>query len=286
MDILVVGIAGPVFDWVRQGIRAASGLPVVSVTDPGLLASDPAAPSARLCWTNNLTPALSTAVREGRLRVIATFDPADEFCVRLGPVKGPRAAAAALYAMGDLHGQSGVMQADRDSAPANILAHCGLADAQFPELDTSASPDPDLAALLAPALVFARRGERLTQVWPRSVLLDGDHPDQPLPRVISLTGPARNLAYGPYIGFSPGRARLSVMLAVAPTCRHAEMAIELHGSAPIARGLFLLTQPGIFAAEIDVVIHSAREALEIRLKSERGAIEGEIGVDHVKLIPN
>jgi len=26
--------------------------------------------------------------------------------------------------------------------------------------------------------------------------------------------------------------------------------------------------------------------LEIRLKSERGAIEGEIGVDHVRITPN
>jgi len=286
MDILIVGVSGPVFERVKAGIRAASNLPAVPAADPELLASDPAAPAARLGWTNHLTPELADAVRDGRLRVIQTFDSAEDACAALGRPKGPRNAAAALYAQGDLLGLPAVMQADHDCDPAAVLAHCGLADAPFPPLGASLPPEPALADLLAPAFAYARRGERLEQIWPRSVLLDGDHPDQPLPRVINLTGPARNLAYGPYIGFSPGRARLSVVLAVAPTCRHAEMAIELHGSRPLGRGLFLLTQPGMFSAEIDVVVPSARERLEIRLKSERGAIEGEIGVDHVRLVAN
>ena len=286
MDFLVVGSGGPVFEWVRLGIRAACGLPVVSVGDPALLSADPYAPAARICCTNHLTPELAAAVREGRLRAIQTFDTPEDGCKTLGLPKGPRNVAASLYAQGDLLGQPTVMQVDRDSDPAAMLIHFGLGEAAFPPPGVSAAADPKLAELLAPALAYARRGERLEQVWPRSVLLDGDHPDQPLPRVIALAGPARNLAYGPYIGFSPGRARLSVVLAVAPTCRHAEMALELHGGGQLGRGYFILTQPGIFAAEIDVMIPSARSALEIRLKSERGAIEGEIGVDHVRITPN
>jgi hypothetical protein len=193
--------------------------------------------------------------------------------------------AAGLYAMGELLGMPQVMQADRGSDPVDLLAFCGLQAAAFPVLAAEELADTELAELLAPALAYARSGLRTRQVWPRLWLQDGDHHDQSLPRMISLTGPARNLAFGPYIGFSPGPARLAVVLAVAPTCRHAEMAIELHDGTLLGRGIFVLTQPGIFSAEINVVIGSAREELEIRLKNTRGAIEGEIGVDHVSLTP-
>ena len=287
MDLLIVGNLGPVFEWVRDGIRAASGLPRVAVSDPGLLAAEAGTPAERLCWTNHLTPALAEAVHQGRLRVIATFDlPADALAaVDLTPPLAMRRIAATLYAQGDLLGAPHVMQADQESDPAMLLAHCGLAETGFPPLRNGTNSNSEFAELLAPAYAYARHRHRLPQIWPRSLLLDGDHPDQPLPRVINLTGPARTLAYGPYIGFPPGPARLSAVLAVAPSCRHAEMAIELHGGAPLGRGQFTLTAPGIFAAEIDVNIPSARAALEIRLKSTRGAIEGEIGIDHVTLTP-
>jgi len=256
MDLLIVGISGPLFDRVCRGIRAAAG------------------PTAPLSCTNYLSPERAQAAREGRIRVISTFDTPASGC-------NIRETAAALYAQADLLGAPNVMQADRAADPRLLLALFDLPDAPFPELASDPPPEP----LLAAAAAYARTGERCVQIWPRALLLDGDNPDQPLPRAISLTGPARNLAYGPYIGFSPGPARLSVVMAVAPTCRHAEMAIELHGSGALGRGLFLLTEPGIFAVELDVVVADAREALEIRLKSERGAIEGELGLDHVELRP-
>ena len=76
MEILIVGIAGPVFDAVQAAIKAACA--------PG-------------SWraVNHLTPELAAQARQGEMRVIATFDP---------PGAGDyRTIAAALYAMADLH---------------------------------------------------------------------------------------------------------------------------------------------------------------------------------------
>lgn len=259
MNLLLVGLPGALFDWVRAGLQQV--------------------PGTQLRCAHHLSPELAAGARAGQFRVVAC----------MGSLAGARDTmtlaqmAAALYAMGDLAGVD-VLWVDHHSEPSQILSHCGLPAVDLPPPPPAVS-DAEIETLLAAAQAYARHAERQSQIWPRALLFDGDHPDRPLPRVIELTGPARTLAYGPYIGFSPGPARLAVLLAVAPTCRHGEMAIELHGTHMLGRGKFTLTQPGLFSAEIDVVVGSAREPLEIRLKSERGAIEGEIGVDHVSLAP-
>ncbi len=284
MDILVVGIPGPLFDRARQGISAATGLPVVSVRDPDLLASDPAGAPQRLCFTNHLTLELVQAACERRLKVVSCFDaPEDGAAFYDLPWPKPlRRLSASLFAQAELLGLPDVLRLERREDWPALASHCGVALAT-PEAWTERPVDSDLRELLKPASLYAREGKAAVISWPRDLLLDGDRPDQPLPRVIELAGPARTLAYGPYLYAAPGPARLRIVLA--SDCHHAEMAIELHGAALLGRGLFVLDRNGLFAAEIDVEIASAREALEIRLKSERGAIDGRVGVDHVMIWP-
>ena len=243
MELLLVGLPGPWFDWARNALGEA--VPHTHLLPPGAAQS----------------------------RVIACIAPPD-------PGLSVRDGCALLYALADLRGAS-VFWLDQTTKPADFSRFCGLDPAHLPPLPSVRAENPHLA----PALAWARQAERRPQIWPRSLLLDADHPDQPLPKLIALTGPARNLAYGPYIGFSSGPARLDILLAVSANCHRAEMAIELHGQTMLGRGLFTLTRPGLFTATITVHIPSARDALEIRLKLERGAIEGEIGVDQARLAP-
>jgi hypothetical protein len=101
-----------------------------------------------------------------------------------------------------------------------------------------------------------------------------------------MTGPARVLAYGPYYTVPSGRWIVRVTLAFSPSSRGMPLALELHGATTrLGRFEFVAEQPGLFAASFPVVVPSSRDPVELRLCTERGAIEGTIGLDRVELIP-
>ncbi len=142
-----------------------------------------------------------------------------------------------------------------------------------------------ITAVVEPACRYALDGTRVPVTWPRDCLLWGDRPGEPLPRVLDLTGPARVLAYGPYYALPAGRWTMRAILAFSPSSRGASLALELHGATELARFQFTVDQPGLFAASLPVTIPSPREPLEMRLVTERGAIEGTLGIDRAEFIP-
>jgi hypothetical protein len=139
--------------------------------------------------------------------------------------------------------------------------------------------------VVLPAFRFASTGMRGDVTWPRAVLLWGDHPNEPAPRVLDLTGPARVLCYGPYFRLPPGHWKARVKLAFSPRCKDAPLALEMHGEARHGRCRFRVPGAGLYEAVFPFVIPSPREAIEIRLVSERGAIEGALGIEHATLTP-
>jgi hypothetical protein len=157
-------------------------------------------------------------------------------------------------------------------------------------LSTDAALTSDEAAVVAgalsPACRYAATGKRQSVIWPRACLFWGDRPGEPAPRVLDLTGPSRVLAYGPYFHLPPGRWTARAMVAFSPECRGAPFSFELHGSAEFGRCNFGVDHPGVFIVTWKVTVPSAREALEIRLVSQRGAIEGTLGIDHVEFVPD
>jgi hypothetical protein len=107
-----------------------------------------------------------------------------------------------------------------------------------------------------------------------------------VPRVLDLTGPSRVLVYGPYFRLPPGRWTASATIAFSPSCRDTSFTVEIHGSAEISRRLFRVEKPGVFVVSWPVIVPSVWEALEFRLVSQRGAIEGKLGIDRVELVPD
>ena len=102
---------------------------------------------------------------------------------------------------------------------------------------------------------------------------------------LDLTGPARVICYGPYFRLPPGRWTARVRLAFSPHCMGAPLALEMHGEAQRGHCRFRVPRAGLFEAVFPFVIPSAREALELRLVSERGAIEGALGIELAVLTP-
>jgi hypothetical protein len=141
-------------------------------------------------------------------------------------------------------------------------------------------------AVLVPAFGYGGIGVRLKVVWPRGCLFWGDRPnDEPAPRIIEMTGRARNLVYGPYFRLPPGRWRMGTTLAFSPSARRARLALCLFGPDHLGGGQFTVERAGVFAASAMVVVPPAREGLEIRLSLEHGAIEGELGLDGISFTP-
>ena len=139
--------------------------------------------------------------------------------------------------------------------------------------------------VLEPAFHFAATGDRSGLTWPHACLLSGDNPGQPAPAILDLTGPARVLVYGPYLHIPPGHWTAQAKFAFSPSSRGTKLALEFHGISQLARCSFTVEQPGVFQIDLPVHIPSAREAIELRLVLEHGAIEGHLGLDGIQLLP-
>ena len=153
----------------------------------------------------------------------------------------------------------------------------------FPAAGT-ASMQALVDEVVAPSFAAAV-GAPCAVVWSRACMLWGDHPNEKLPRIIDLTGPARVLAYGPYFHLPAGNWTVCATLAFSSETVGAPFAIELHGDVLLGRGRFKPPEAGVFTASFAAEIHSAYIPNEVRLVNETGAIDGEIGVDHIRLIP-
>ena len=142
------------------------------------------------------------------------------------------------------------------------------------------------AEMVGPMFERALAGVGQPIRWSRSCLFWGDHPDQRLPRILDLTGPARVIAYGPYFHLPVSRWTVRATLAFSPAAAGALMAVELHGEDLLGRGKFVAPAAGVFIASFAAQTTTADVPVEIRLVLETGAIEGECGVGHVDLVPD
>ncbi len=314
MDLLVTGTPGPLLGWTCELVRAVSMSmhDSVELVEPG---ADEAwaprtGPNARLVVAGYLGAAHEAAVRDGLLRAVVVVDDAQTSLAALrgsgqSLTEALRNLTACVTPLGRLAGGRHVATVTRDGAAPQavtraLLEGCRWATdggqiAALAARIESAWPPPTEAApeetklveqVLEPAFRFAATGNRGMVIWPRACLMWGDRPGEPAPRVLDLTGPSRVLAYGPYFRLAPGRWTARVMLAFSPSCRKAPLAIEMHGSALFARRRFQVPRAGMFWAAVPFDVPSAREAIELRLVSERGAIEGTLGIDHVVLTPD
>lgn len=212
----------------------------------------------------------------------------DAMRVVIGCVSGTRA----------LIGCPHVLALTGPAEPANatlrrIAAHCGWpppsGTGAQPDRTVSGSEEQDglLRDVLAPWLHYVTTGERQRTVWSRSLLRWGDQPEQPAPRVVEMTGMARNLVFGPYLALPPGQWEMRTVLAFSPEAEGARLVLFLRGLdlRLIASYRFVVPCAGLFAVVMNVTVESEREPLEIQLMLEHGAIDGRVGIDTITWTP-
>lgn len=311
-DVLLAGSPGPLMDWTSGLIAGAIAARQGSVEhwpidgETRWSPSDPAADTGiRLFLGNFLQDHWVAPIRDGQILAILVLDDIGLVWERLrgqgqSPAEATHNMVAVATAFGDITGAAGVLSvvaSDKDDLGAlamRILRHIGLPDAvvDLPETDlrplSVLVPDELRAAIdtvIRPAFAYGAGGGRVPVIWPRDRLFWGDSPGNPLPRVLDLTGPSRILAYGPYLALPPGQWTMSTMFALSPASRGAMLSLGLYSANELGRIAFTAEGPGLFKATVPVVVESSRQHLEIRLISERGAIEGTIGMGEIVFTP-
>jgi len=151
---------------------------------------------------------------------------------------------------------------------------------------TPSQPVRDLAAdVLRPLETMLRLDPATEVVWPRSSFLLGDRPDQFLSGPVELAGGARCLVYGPYFHLPRGRWNARMLFGFSDRIYEQGFVVELHGSDLLERVRFDPPGPGLFAGTVQFDVTEPQTAIELRIFSEIGAIEGELTDLSVRLSP-
>lgn len=188
----------------------------------------------------------------------------------------PEAADAAIRAL----------NADPDQPLADAIK------ARFPRFDAAAlaqaaAEHPQSAAIarqvLVPlmALALGRRDQAI--VWPREVFLSADAPDTPLPETASIVGPSRNIAYGPYFHLPPATYTAEVVITFRDGAEEIPFVIEVVAERTLARCEMQPPASGRYVCRFQFAHTDPAKAIEMVVRTTKGAIEGEISLDSVML---
>lgn len=121
--------------------------------------------------------------------------------------------------------------------------------------------------------------------WPPAVFLNADKPGEPIPERIDVTGPSRNLVYGPYIALPPGLYDGEIVLEPSPDLVPMRFSVELHGADQIARVVFTLEHPLAQAVSFRFEHLRSAQGIEIRLRNENGTLSGTLVFHGFTLTP-
>lgn len=304
-DVLVAGLPGPLMDWTFDLIGRAATATYAAVSHLPIGGdaywTPPGPAGARLFSGDFLQEDWAAYIRAGRIAAVLVLDDPAAVWDRLtgfgqSPAEATQNMIAVATSFGDVAGSAAALTirspdlADPAGLAHRILAHLGLSPAAADVWEPPAPPPQtaiaaDTRAIIEPAFAYGATCQRMSVTWPRHRLFWGDSPGNPLPRILDLTGPSRILAYGPYLALPPGRWTMTAVIALSPSSRGAILALGLYNSNELGRIVFTAESPGLFKATVPVVVDSPRNNLEIRLVSERGAIEGTIGIDDIVFTP-
>jgi hypothetical protein len=142
-----------------------------------------------------------------------------------------------------------------------------------------------VAEALAPLLQMSFRETPGPVVWPIEAFFSGDRPDMPAALVTDLTGGARILYYGPYFHLPAGYWKVRLMVGFSAGARSMPFSVEVFaGQQPLAIATMAPEHRGVYHATFHFLHDQIENPIEVRLRSDRGAIEGQVALGRVEFV--
>lgn len=156
-----------------------------------------------------------------------------------------------------------------------------VAQAPVLTMEQSAIVDNTLAGLAAMAL-----GDFKTPIiWPTEVYFFGDVPNTPIPAIAPVTGPSRVMAYGPYLHLPPARYAVELIIAFSGRIEEIPFLLEFHAlDQCLARYRLEGRRSGAYRSRFYLTVVDPVAPIEVRLRNERGAIEGEVSLGELRFL--
>ena len=126
-------------------------------------------------------------------------------------------------------------------------------------------------------------------VWTRDLFFIGDDPHLAASGVIDISGPVRNLLFGPYMTLPPGQWAATVVLAVSKDAADLGYSVEIlagAGCTSLGRGTIQPRGEGLCEATVEFSIApSTDQPIALRVANQRHAFGGRLALAHVAVSP-
>jgi hypothetical protein len=198
--------------------------------------------------------------------------------------------------IGEFFGAS-LSEAKLDRVVASLIEEAGQArlsdylfrtfpEAKLPGTSLQRMPPEDrrvVTQLLKPysAVAAGQSIERMD--WPISMFMDGADPAKPFSGRIELLGPARFLAYGPYLHLTPGKWCADVVFEIAENHSGNLLYADVYAGEILSVINTPLPPDGTYQFQIFFDIEDPLEPVQVRFQTLSGAIEGVITFDRVEV---
>ncbi len=156
--------------------------------------------------------------------------------------------------------------------------------------EPNAKFDPALhdMSLFEPVFERLRRlaqGQTIKEIdWPIFMMIAGGAPNSIFNGSVDLVGPARCVIYGPYMCLPTGLWRLNAAITVADNHSGNELEIDIYQSDILVRNRFALPAEGDLEVRAQFKTNEPRDAVQLRLITTEGAIEGRLSIRSISLV--
>jgi hypothetical protein len=142
----------------------------------------------------------------------------------------------------------------------------------------------DVVAKVTNGAMAMAQGERgYPIIWPTEVYFSGDRPNEPVDPISAVTGPSRVMIYGPYLHLPPARYTVEIIITFAGRIEDIPFLLELYGGETcLARVRLDGRKSGGYRGRFDLAVPDPVPPIEVRLRNERGAIEGEVALSELR----
>ena len=130
------------------------------------------------------------------------------------------------------------------------------------------STDLIISEVLDPLIAMAQGPAIRPVIWPASVFEFGDKPGEPPPKVADVSGPSRNLYFGPYLHLPPARYRVEALLRFSEEIKDVPFTIEVHGATFLANVKIEHREKGAYRGYFIFDHVDPVATLEIRMRND------------------